>query len=274
MFELHNADYTIVLPLMRTIRSKAVYAHSVIENVQPGKIFVNCKEDPKSCLIASRGGKYIVVGDNTDSEFNRDLCKYLSDKRNHNIYYDLYASSDEWIDLLQNQLVGQTVTLSHTSFEFNESKFFNQKIKVPEEFMVLPMNGKLFEQHQNSDRVDYWGTKDNFLLHGIGFCVVIEDQIVCRCISGFVGNGRAEIDIYTHESYRNRGLAKLLCSVFINYCLTHRLVPNWGCDTGNKASARLATSLGFEKTNETKMLWWHEDSEVISDYLKMYSYKP
>ncbi|SFS77342.1 GNAT family N-acetyltransferase [Paenibacillus sp. BC26] len=274
MIELRNDEYYIVLPLMKTVHYKAVYAHSVIENIQPGKIFVNRKIEPTCCLIANRGGRYIVVGDTNDNIFNRDITIFLRDKNNHSIYYDLFTSSDEWIELLEHLLAGQTATLSHSSFIFNETKFkgFNSLAgNFPKEFIVQPLGSSLIEKYQIT--VSNFGSIEEFLLNGFGYCVLVDNQLVSLCISGSVGNGRAEISIFTNEGYRNIGLAKLTCSAFINHCLEHNLVPNWGCDTGNKASIQLATKLGFEKIKENKMLWWHEDKSVVTNYLNSFGYE-
>lgn len=41
MHELHKELFDIVLPWLEDIRNKAVYAFSVIELIQEGRVFVN-----------------------------------------------------------------------------------------------------------------------------------------------------------------------------------------------------------------------------------------
>jgi len=63
-----------------------------------------------------------------------------------------------------------------------------------------------------------------------------------------------EIGIETKKEYRRRGFAFLTCAAFIEYCLSHDLVPNWGCWNFNPDSQALAKKLGFEEISQRSAL--------------------
>lgn len=97
---------------------------------------------------------------------------------------------------------------------------------------------------------ELWGTVENFLSNGFGFCLIDEAQPDAR--SGFassaqtvfVGDHRAETGAGTREAYRRRGLATAVCCAFIDHCLQSGIHPDWGCVL-NEASEKLAYKLGY-----------------------------
>lgn len=97
---------------------------------------------------------------------------------------------------------------------------------------------------------ELWGTVENFLSNGFGFCLIDEAQPDAR--SGFassaqtvfVGDHRAETGAGTRQAYRIRGLATAVCCAFIDHCLQSGIHPDWGCVL-NEASEKLAYKLGY-----------------------------
>lgn len=74
------------------------------------------------------------------------------------------------------------------------------------------------------------------------------------------------------QGYRGQGFAKITCSAFIEYCLDHDLIPAWDADSGNEPSNKLSLKLGFDKSQDINILWWHENVEIIKSYLIKYNY--
>lgn len=277
MFQLTTDEYPIVIPLLRVADHKAVYAYSVIEHIQSGKIFVNHKTQPTSCLIANNGGKYFLAGDPYDEAFNDDIVLFLTDPQNHVLYFDLYCSTSDWLPLLHDKMTSLTVTLYHSSFRFNASKFAlaaNTMQELPEGMELRPMDAGLFEQFrtENPHYHTLWPSTPDFMKFGLGYCILADQRIVSACTSFAVGDGKTEIDIMTQEQFQRKGLATMVCCAFIKHCLTVQLIPNWGCDSGNQASLQLALKLGFEQTNHRQMFWWHENKEIMQRYLTSSSY--
>jgi RimJ/RimL family protein N-acetyltransferase len=281
MQELTLEEFNIARPLLeRSLKYNLVFPYSVTEQIQRGRIFVDDKIYPTACLITSLGGRYLLAGDVTNNDFNRKAAIFLSDKQNHANYYDLYASDESWIDYFKGVVQAQTVSLSRSTFNFNNSKFQqlkNWRNELPKGFILTLMNQELYEKFQNEIDPSYrlfWESPDSFLENGFGFCILFEDQIACVCNSLTVSGKSAEIDIVTVEQYRRKGLATITCAAFMEKCLEHNIEPNWNCDAGNQASKQFTVKLGFEKLDDFPMLWWHEDKEVVASYMKKYSYYP
>jgi hypothetical protein len=56
MFELDREQFSIVLPLLEPIYNKAVYALSVMDHIQRGRIYVNSIAELTAAFITSSGG--------------------------------------------------------------------------------------------------------------------------------------------------------------------------------------------------------------------------
>jgi RimJ/RimL family protein N-acetyltransferase len=92
----------------------------------------------------------------------------------------------------------------------------------------------------------FWSSKKDFLDHAMPVGLMDENgQPAAVCYSAANSSGLAEIDIYTAENYRKKGLGKLATSLFINECIQHDLTPNWDCFAENKGSFNLAICMGF-----------------------------
>jgi hypothetical protein len=60
-----------------------------------------------------------------------------------------------------------------------------------------------------------WGSIEDFLARGVGFCIVSGDEVASSCLSAVIGGGEAEIQINTyHPRFHRRGLATLAATAF------------------------------------------------------------
>jgi RimJ/RimL family protein N-acetyltransferase len=80
--------------------------------------------------------------------------------------------------------------------------------------------------------------------------LIYKDEIVCRCTAEYVSTFKCGIGIETDKKYRNRGLATLLASVFVDYCISKDIVPHWDSWNNNLPSIRVAENVGFEKISD------------------------
>jgi GNAT superfamily N-acetyltransferase len=92
---------------------------------------------------------------------------------------------------------------------------------------------------------EVWGSLADFVAHGIGFCALTEERIVCGAVSAARCDTAIEIQINTRPSLRRLGLATVVGATLVAYCLEHGLEPDWDTDADNVPSQRLAQRLGY-----------------------------
>lgn len=94
----------------------------------------------------------------------------------------------------------------------------------------------------------YCGSRENFLVHGTGLCLMREGEIITEAYVSSFGDTQAEIGAVTHAAHRGRGFAPIACAYLIQECARRGYAPYWSCDVGNGASIRVAQKLGFRQS--------------------------
>lgn len=273
MKELKQNEFNQVIELFNQEGVHNTFAYSVIEGKQPGLIYTDDQNQPSCCLILSKSGKYLVVGDTENIDFNTFLSEYLLNKENHNHYFDIYSSSLKWVNKLDEILSDTAAKLSRQYYQYVGSKVLLNSL--PEGYVLKQMDEDLFDQYvkeMDSSYKNLWVSSSNFMKHGFGFCILHDQHIVSCCNTYYVSDGFAEIDILTKEAYRKQGLALMTCHAFINHCFDHNMKPIWDCDNGNELSKALAVKLGFKSKDIYHMHWWHENKTFVQQYLNNYNY--
>ena len=90
-----------------------------------------------------------------------------------------------------------------------------------------------------------YGSIEAFLEHGIGLCLMRDDEILAEAYAPFIGGGVAEVGVVTAEAHRGQGLAPIAIAWLAAELDERGLAMYWSCDTDNEASVRVAGKLGF-----------------------------
>ncbi|MDH5402600.1 MAG: GNAT family N-acetyltransferase [Candidatus Heimdallarchaeota archaeon] len=91
-----------------------------------------------------------------------------------------------------------------------------------------------------------FGSFENFLKYGIGFCIMEGDKPINLASSLLPYTNKLEVYIVTvkDEKYRKKGFATIACAKLLEFCLNEGIEPYWSAM--NEASLKLATKLGYE----------------------------
>ncbi|QGQ93883.1 hypothetical protein EHS13_02650 [Paenibacillus psychroresistens] len=127
MIELSKDEYNRVLPLLKNLAFEPVFAYSVIDNNQAGKVFVDHSVNPASILIIHSYGQYLLAGNGENKRFMDDVVEFLMNDQNHSNYYDLFATTTELLFQISGRLAGRSVLLNRSFFTFDLSKFHDLK---------------------------------------------------------------------------------------------------------------------------------------------------
>ncbi|MEK5400200.1 GNAT family N-acetyltransferase [Paenibacillus sp. FSL K6-2859] len=264
MFELSRNEFTKVLPMFSKIQNKAVFAFSVIEQTQKGKIFINRKIDPTAAFLTSCGGFYCLVGTASDHSFNDAVANFLNHKDNHIGFYALAMFTDEWERAFQKYRLVHANKIKRTYFHFNDRRFFEISkdihIKIDEGLHYEILNEDISNRYREDFYTYYklvWDSNKHFNERGLGHFITKENKIISVCSSPYVGGGFAEIDMITIEEHQWKGLATKVGIGFIKDCRSKNLIPNWSCHSDNPISISLANKLGFDPIAEHPMYWYN-----------------
>lgn len=119
--------------------------------------------------------------------------------------------------------------------------------RLPDRYRIARIDETLYyqslQQDFSKDFCSQFMSADDFLERGIGFCVLLNDEIVGGASSYTIYNDGIEIEVDIKKEYRRQGLASACASKLILECLARHQYPSW--DAANKESAALAEKLGY-----------------------------
>jgi GNAT superfamily N-acetyltransferase len=117
---------------------------------------------------------------------------------------------------------------------------------LPAGVTVRPLDADLLARCEWRELVEgAYGSIEAFLEHGIGLCLMRDDEILAEAYAPFIGGGVAEVGVVTAEAHRGQGLAPIAIAWLAAELDERGLAMYWSCDTDNEASVRVAGKLGF-----------------------------
>lgn len=254
MKKLSVDEYRKILPILKSLTRTTTFAYAVCDQMIDGEVFAN--EKLTAGLIRTANGIYYLFGHTDDQNYNEYLFSYLkmaiekTEKR-----FTLFTSSDEWEMMIEERFSNALRNIPRMKFQreiFEERKRDANK----NTYEVKRINKSDIErsiEFTEEYYKEYWGSTEAFLNNGFGFCIEQDGMIVAECVSIFNGNGFAEIDIVTHESYQGKGLAQAVATRFIEHCMQNDITPCWDCYVDNIPSQKLASKLRFYNPIEYRL---------------------
>ena len=250
MIELQGRKLELARPLFHDLEfNLSIFA--VIEGTVQGKIWVDNPSRPKTAFAVTPEAQYIA-GNPHNSDFNRDLAAWYARRPHVELIYDSPAWEAQFDSLLAGKFARK---FPRHYYSLKSPKLPHWKELVPAGFAIHQVDREFLDRTllknfvEISSRTEDWGSVDNFLENGFGFCMLHEDTIVSRCIADNVSGGACEVGIGTAEGHRRKGFAALTLAATVEYCLSvGQTRIGWHCLENNIGSWKTAEKAGFELT--------------------------
>jgi RimJ/RimL family protein N-acetyltransferase len=261
VYELPLAKFHLAENLLRQAWFDEAYINMVLENIQPGRIFVDRLENPSAALLC-HPYEFYVAG---DSSPDNPLRQFIKDNpAEPDVFHTLYGYCGvgaAWEKALLEDSGGLLEVIPRRNFKFGRfTPQVDWRPQVPPSTSLKRMDAALVEQvdrdfHQRISRD--WGDRALFLDKSFGFCLLIDDQIASLVDVSGISSQYTNFSVETIRPYRKQGYATLVCAACIEHSLQRGLMPTWDCDGSNLASAALALKLGFEEDRPFSQLSPH-----------------
>lgn len=258
--QLEASEYGIVKPLLPGLENHPVL-NGVIDGNNPGEIYVDTINDPKTAFIWAKNEMFYLCGKVDNQEFNTELEEFiastirvealpLEDTLNLEIYPNHeWSPSIERIFRRVSLLQGERIP-----FVFHKEWYNSKDNKgIPNGYEIRMIDESLLqldEAHVIKDEImKFWGPSlDSFFKKGFGYAVVQDTTVIGTCLSVFVSKNEYEIGINTYDStHRGKGLATAMARAFIEECLRRGITPHWTTESFRKDSIVIAKKVGFEQ---------------------------
>ena len=238
-------------------------AIAVVDYINPGRIFVDDVNEPKSGVIwLGNNDGFIFFGNEQNEGFNNELNYFI----NNVIKPEAKKVQLKWFEGIGNHEKWNKVI--EKAFEHRKLGRWNQKVyslrqdeykgsyepEIEQEYKFVKMCDSLFENDNNSIKnieflqskiSEFWTSLEDFLSNGMGYCILYKDEIVSVCFSGFVAGNVHCIDIETLEAHQGKKLAQKIAHRFVEDCLKNNMIPYWDCMEMNKPSVAVAENIGL-----------------------------
>jgi GNAT superfamily N-acetyltransferase len=210
-----------------------------------GSALANSEHDP--CVAQLAIGLITFFGGDPTYPLARALVEQLSGEK-------IIIVADESWRALVHHVHGDRITsaprLSYSAQSLNLDHLRQLSARVPEGFGLQRITPELAQRigvEVDADLMhpEVFPSPADFVAHGIGFCALSGDQLVCGATSAARCDTAIEIQINTHPSYQQRGLATAVGAALVAYCLEQGLYPDWETGTDNVPSQHLAQRLGY-----------------------------
>jgi GNAT acetyltransferase len=260
-------------------RCKALLVHgglleskAAIEGMHSDRIFVDDLLSPTTGFIwlGSNNG-FIFIGNEENADFNSQL--------NHHFNTVIKPDANK-MGQTSFEAIGDHQKWNKTiKSVFGENlKGYNQKVYELQKYHYIQKNELHFEQGYETVKItksilensgsetyrnieflqskllQFWPSFDRFLLHGVGYMVVYEKEIVSICLSGVVAGNVHGIDIETLPHHQGKKLAQKVTHAFVQDCFENEITPYWDCMEINLPSVSVAENIGFR--NKLNYSWY------------------
>ncbi|MFB7155572.1 GNAT family N-acetyltransferase [Lysinibacillus sp. NPDC056232] len=249
MFKVTTENYSIIKEI---IESAPTFVYSILDQVIEGAVYAD-NESLHSLLFQTKSGIYYVYGDSSSEQVISKLAALLQESIEESKRFTLFSYSDDWNTKIGQRLDGLVKKFERYTFTFAIDAYNDRERREPLDYEFIKIKQRQIEhclEFDNQYYEEYWGSTDNFLENGFGFCLQHENKIISEAVSIFKSHQLAEVDIVTDPNYRGKGLASFIAEKFIDFCILNDIQPCWDCDIHNQASYHLGTKLGF--TNPQK----------------------
>lgn len=229
-----------------------------------GKAWVDNIRNPKVAQIKV-GVFYFFSGDSNIKEA-RELLE--------NIHGEalIIVETDEWANLIKEVYNEGLCKLKRYAFERSFESFNIEDLKknvkeLSKEYELRKIDEEIAYskslQELTEDFTSQFDSIEHYLERGLGFCILHNGKVVSGASSYNSYKGGIEIEIDTLEEYRRKGLAKIVASALILYCIENNIYPNW--DAANLESVGLAKKLGYKMKKEYNAYYIDNKFKVYTD---------
>jgi RimJ/RimL family protein N-acetyltransferase len=244
------------------------YLTLVIDGVMAGNstgmLWVDNPLQPQTALMWDGAYIFYLVGQADNTAVNQQLGELFTTqlmaaarKRGIDGFKILY-SSPAWES--QMAVIFPTLTLTQyprVAYTLGEVALPDWQSRLPPDYTMRPIDRAMLNDSSLGNHADLieeieecWPSQERFLTHGFGFCLVGNQEILCRCTAEYVSTGKCGIGIATAENHRKQGIATLTASAFLDYCQKGQITPYWDAWLRNTASVATAEKIGLRKIQD------------------------
>lgn len=236
---------------------------AVIEGSNPGRIFVDDIDSPKTGLIwLGNNDGFFFIGDEENEVFNNRINDFIdkviipeAKKLGVNNFISI-GNHSGWEKTIERIFKHRGMQKTNQNvYKLEESHYMDtNEPELNQNYEVLKITNELLENKNNSlenigflrSKIsEFWSSHEKFFQKGVGTCIVYQNKIVSLCFSGFVADNVHGIDIETIEDHQGNKLGQKAAHCVVKDCVSKGMIPYWDCEETNTPSNKIAKNIGL-----------------------------
>ncbi len=240
IFELDKTEFYKCEKLINAVGHLEVKA--VIEGNNPGRIFVDHIDSPKTGLIwLGNNDGFFFIGDEGNERFNNNINDFIekvifpeANKLGLKNFIAI-GNHSRWDKTIERIFEHRHIQLSHQNVYKLRGHYKDDiELSIKQGYDVFKIDEELYENKNNfienigflnSKILGFWSSPEKFFQKGIGYCIVYQNKIVSLCFSGFVAENAHGIDIETIEEHKGIKLGQNAARSVVKDCVSKGMIP-------------------------------------------------
>lgn len=245
MIELERNSYGMVKKFVDIITCDKVYPLSILEGRQVGRVFVDSVKNINSALFWHYCGFSYLTG-NPSEAFLNDISLLIKQEYEPNQRRCvLHINNDDLDNYFSN--VSGIIRAEQYRFLFKQDKSDECSLLLKNGYEIRELDEKILSKLDGRIIPSFsWGSTDDFLEKGKGYCILDENEVVTVAFTAAISDTEVDIGIETNEKYRKQGFGKCVAALMVKDVLKRNKTPIWECNINNLGSKAIAESVGFE----------------------------
>ncbi|MGW7201627.1 GNAT family N-acetyltransferase [Streptomyces chryseus] len=214
------------------------FIYAALEGRIPGNIWTDSNPTYGSRYLVTTESPFCFIAGAIDDNFLVATLSVLKQRKELKLIYPASLQLDTRI------LPGNRVVSTRLQYSLPAASDCLVQ-SIPKELRLVPINEQLFERLGWKDRLlEIYGSSRNFLRASFGFCLLHKDVVAAEAYN-VLGGGIGEPGMYTHPSYRRRGLPSIVMGETIRHATQGGLQTVVTCEAANIATATICDRLGL-----------------------------
>lgn len=266
--ELSKDNFYRTKPI--TDKCNNIEVKAVASGISPGWVFVDHPTEVTAALIWIQGQMgFHIVGDSQSPTFLTGLASFMKTYIQPKLQelnldcVEISVENDSWAETIQVIFNKRDLSsaMQHV-FELKENTesaemMRDEKLTIVKLDEALLKSRRFENQCYLEEKINrFWDSIDDFVEHGFGYIVEVDNNVVSSCFSAFVADQTHAIDIETVEGYRRQNYGSAVVKAYVQDCKQQGIYPYWDCSPDNAGSIRLAESVGMVLSFNYQIFWY------------------
>lgn len=224
--------------------------YSVFEARNPGIVLTDNTVEPSWCAVRPDWGANVFIAGKLNT---LTIAKALTYLRQSDWACIALTDSSDYNTILPADYYDDQARLYFDNRSKDDRRIYDLIDSKPVDIKAVQINSGIINrlsQYSLNDIITSCGSIEKFFTNAVGYCLMLNNEIISEAYGLFWGEGKVDIGVKTHPDYREEGYASIVCAYLIDSIEKQGLTTQWACNRANIASTKLARKFGY--TTEIK----------------------